>query len=195
MKQSKSKFLWLFLGTCLALAILWESVPLKDSQDRLDTFPKSGFGFVTQEIPVSSVERRVFKECNLLKLYIRQGKQSYLLTAIDGTENRNAVHDARLCFIGSGWTITNERIVTIPGGNSAIITLEKAGRRREVMMWFSDGEYRYGSALKYWIASALRRLTFGMSGEEPIRIIIQPTDDRALDWDDIINNLSPLWSL
>lgn len=195
MNTARSIFLWTFLALCLGLSAMLETVSLKDSKDRLDAFPRSGFGFVAKEIPITPLEASVFKGCNLLKLQIHQENMSYFLTAIDGTHNRSAVHDARLCFIGSGWTILEEKSIRVPGGDATVLTLGRDSERKQVMMWFTDGRKRYGSALRYWTASALRRLSFGASGEEPIRVILQPNNNTEVDWNTTLIKLFPLWSL
>lgn len=186
---------WATIGIIAFLGVLWQFFPVTDASERMDSLPLSGFGFHSQEFEVTEVERAVFRDNNLMKRLVSMGRQQFFLSVVDGTKYRNAVHDPTLCFLGSGYTVDHRTEIRVPGGHGEIIHMVKGDETFEVFVCFSDGSKRYASVLRYWFDTTLRRLTLGLSGEEPVRIIIQPVNDHPLNWRLLLFEFSSLWKI
>jgi len=175
--------LWMALCVAAILGILWERVRLPDASDRLDRVPLKGLGFAGRLLPLDEVELKVFGRAQVINRLYSAAGQEFILTIIDGTDDRHAVHDPLYCFKGAGWRVEAQRPRRITGGEARVVRLSKDGRRVEAMIWFSDGKERHASPLLYWWQTTVRRVTVGWSGGEPILIVVQPAGDAALDWD------------
>lgn len=188
--------LWGVIVAAFVLIVLWEAFPLADAKSRLDSLPLRGETFDGQTLPLSDMEVTVFEGCNLIKRIYRVGSDRMFLTIVDGTNNRNAVHDPTLCFSGSGWEVSERERLEVDGGYAEIITLKKGIRRREVLLWFSEGDRKYGSVVTYWYRTALRRLTMGLSGNEPVRIIVELNRPGInINWKEIMNQFPELFEV
>jgi len=62
-----------------------------------------------------------------------------------------------------------------------------------VVFWFSDGIVRYSSVACCWWKTALRRLTFGISGPYSVLVLVQPLDVDGLDWEQLQTQLPGLF--
>ncbi len=185
MNELKRRWLWVALGTVMALSLLWELVPRSDASARLNRLPVSGFHLFSRDIPLNKVEEDIYHGANVRKRLYQAGHEKFILLAIDGTNDRHAVHDPTYCFLGGGWKVGTDRTLPIPGGVARLLDLTKNGGNVEIMFWISDNRTRHGSALRAWWQSTLRRLTFGLSGEEPVIFILQPLPGTTVNWDDI----------
>lgn len=186
---------WLALALVVGLGAIWEFYPLPDASPRLDALPLSGPGFSGYDVPIDDLEKSVFQDNRLVKRVYRAAGQSFFLSIVDGTKHRSAVHDPTLCFQGKGWSIADRRPLPLVGGSGEILVLEREGETMEVAVWFSNGHQRYSSLVRYWFDTALRRLTLGKSGREPIRIIVQPVEEQPINWTVLIREFYPLWQL
>jgi hypothetical protein len=195
MSRSWKWLQWSALTLLVIIGGLWQFFPLKDASDRLDSLPLAGIGFNSHEFEVTEVEREVFKDNRLLKRLVSMSGQQFFLSIIDGSKYRNAVHDPTICFLGEGFTVDRRETIRVPGGYGELIHLVKREEKKEVFLCFSDGKNRYANLIRYWAATTLRRLTFGLSGDEPVRIIIQPVDGRSLKWRRLLLEYSPLWEV
>ena len=196
MKKYTTYLLWSMIILSAVLVGVWEFVPLKDASDRMNSVPLNGIGFQSIDYDPAPIELSVFSGCNLLKRYISIRGGQFFMTAVDGTGNRNAVHDPTLCFTGDGWTVNTRDPIAIPGGTGEVVRMSKGEEEKEVLVIFSDGTTRFHSLISYWMRTTLRRLTLGYSGEEPIRIIVQPMDRKTnIDWDNLLMSYPPLLSL
>ncbi len=188
-------FQWAGIALIAVLGILWQFFPLKDASARLDSLPLSGIGFNSQEFEVTEIERQVFRDNKLLKRLVWSAGQQFFLSIVDGSKYRNAVHDPTICFLGGGWVVDRREPIRVPGGEGELIHLVKGNDTKQVFLCFSDGRSRYASVVRYWFDTTLRRLTLGLSGEEPVRIIIQPIDNTPLRWRRLLLEFTPLWSV
>jgi hypothetical protein len=179
--------LWVALIVVMVLGVLWERVRLPNAKDRFGRIPLKGLGFAGQELPLDEVELKVFGKADVLNRVYAAGPYKFVLTIIDGTNDRHAVHDPLYCFKGAGWSVDGQIPKRIAGGEGKILKLSKEGRQVEAMIWFSDGRERHASALLYWWQTTVRRITIGKSGDEPILIVIQPAGQAALNWDVIFD--------
>ena len=175
--KNKSQFaLWVFLSFAVILALVWQFYPLQDASKRMNALPLYGPAFLGKKLQLTTFEKDYFKNVNIVKrLYDVEGI-NYFVTVLDGTKDRHAIHDPYYCFKGGGFEVVGAKEIAIPNGNGMLVQLKKDGRQVEALYWFSNGETHYSSALQYWLQATLRRLTFGLSGEEPVLITIQPVD-------------------
>ena len=193
--NSKRIGLWLALGTVIALSLLWEIVPRTDASARLRRLPVSGFQLASREVPLTPVEASIYHSATVIKRIYQAGHQRCILLAIDGTRDRHAVHDPRYCFRGNGWTIGADQPQTIPGGTARVLQMTKNGQSAEILFWITEGRTRHASALRAWWQSTLRRLTFGLSGDEPVIFILQPMPGETVNWDTLLAEFPALFDV
>lgn len=175
--------------------VLCQFIPLKDASDRLDAFPLTGQAFASREIPADPVELPVIGEARMMKRLCQTGSQRFVISVIDGTRNRHAVHDPAYCFRGAGWEVTSSEPLSIPGGDGAKLKLTKDGKTTEAVYWFSNGSERHASAMSSWFSAASRRLTFGQSGPAPVLVLLFSPDATPLEWSQIWKDVPELWWL
>ncbi len=185
----------LFAGLVLAalLAVAWDLVPLPDAQDRVSRLATDGLGFSSREMPLSDTEKSIYGAAQVVKRVYHVNRQNFVVVIIDGARNRHAIHDPAYCFRGAGWTISNSRPLALPGGTGKVMTLQKGGETREATLWFSDGRVRYYQVARCWWQTALRRLTFGASGPDPVLVLVQPLSNERPDWDNLPTQLPTLF--
>lgn len=187
------RLLWLVLGLALALALLWEFVPLTDASERMKRIPLTGFDFAAREIPLTDLERNIFGQARVLKRVYRVGQQGVVLQVVDATHDRHAIHDPLFCFRGAGWDVATESSLAVPGGSARQLTLRRGTDIAEAVVWFSDGTTRHGSAAKQWWQTVLRRLSCGTSGPEPVLVILQPLNGESVIWSELLTRLPLLF--
>ncbi len=188
MKQiHKQILLWTGLALAVMAGAVWQFFPLKDAQKRIEGLPLYGPGFVGKSIPLSDWEKDFFQKVNILKRVYKVGDQHLFITALDGTNDRHAVHDPLYCFRGSGWDVVKQETLPLKrGGSVAWVTLQKGDEQKDAVYWFSDGNKHYDAPLSYWWQATLRRLTLGMSSPEPVLIVVQPISGTKIDWDKLM---------
>jgi len=179
----------------LLFGIAAEKHTKRDSPSRLARLPINGTGYMGLDIPLTASEQAIFGEAKVIKRIYHLGKFPFMLMAIDGSRYRHAVHDPIYCFRGAGWEITNRSILPLDGGQAALLTLAKNHKSRPLLYWFTDGTTRHSSVVRYWFQTTLRRLTFGLSGPEPIFVILQHSGDTTPPLYRIANQFAPLYEL
>lgn len=189
------RFLWFFLIVSVLLGIAWQFYPLPNAQHRLESLPLHGKNYQGHNIPLTKVESTILTNVNVLKRLYHVEGATIFVTVLDGTHNRHVVHDPYYCFKGSGWRILNKILIPSNKGYAARVKLVKETKEKEAHYWFSDGRSQYSSPLRYWWQATLRRLTLGLSGPEPILIVVQPHHTEKVDWDNIITNFPELFEL
>ncbi|GAB4455736.1 MAG: hypothetical protein OHK0029_12310 [Armatimonadaceae bacterium] len=188
---------------CGALALLWDSVPLRGAEDRLTAFSCGRGDFACREVPPTETEKAVFAGARVFKAAVRWRSEMFLITVVDGTRNRHAVHDPLYCFRGAGWNIVAEQELPVVGGQSRWVRLRKpfpdtASRETgetEAVFFFSDGKRRHSRPLRYWGETVVRRVSVGLSGPEPVLVILQPLltePSRPPDWQHILYGFTAL---
>lgn len=156
----------------LAAIVLWESVRLPDAATRLAAMPASGLNFASRDLPLTAAERDIYGSARVLKRLYQVGRQRLALVVVDGSSNRHGVHDPLYCFRGAGWSVTSSRDWAIRGGTARVVALSQGRATAEAVYWFSDGGTRHASAPRYWWQTALRRLSLGRSGPEPVLVLV-----------------------
>ena len=188
----QSRWLWVGLGAVVFLAVVWTSIPLPDAAGRLQALPKRGVDFLSRDLPLSPGETKALGPVAYLKrLYVWRG-QRFAVLAVDGTHNRHVVHDPQYCLQGAGWHLVSTRPVAIVGGHAMLARFTRSNRSVEALYWYTDGETRHASPLRYWWQTTLRRITLGAAGNEPVLVVVQPFDNDPLDWQRLTAEFSPL---
>jgi Protein of unknown function (DUF3485) len=183
MNPRANKFLTIALAAAVVLALLWDLVPLRDAQARVNQLPANGLGFTGMNVPLNDTEKSIYGAAQVVKRIYRVGRRNFAVVIIDGARNRHAVHDPTYCFRGAGWEISGERELPVAGGAAKIVTLQKGAETRTASFWFSDGQTRHGSVTRCWWQMACRRMTFGASGAQPVLALVQPLDGGDVNWE------------
>ena len=195
MQIENNRGLWIFLGIVILLGVIWQFVPLSNAEQRLTGLPLVGTQYGGKNIPLTEFESNFFYHVNILKrLYDVQGNYLFII-ALDGTDNRHIVHDPYYCFRGSGWDILGEKSIPIPLGTASLVKIRKGTEEKEAMFWFGNGSANYASPLKYWLETTLRRLTLGLSGPEPVLVLVQPVNHDSVDWEELPKQFPSLFKL
>jgi hypothetical protein len=195
MNRQPLTLLWIGLALAILLGALWQLYPLPDAKARLNSLPLQGDHFSGVNAPLSDFESRFFKKINLIKRVYSLDHQSLFVYVLDGTRDRHLVHDPFYCFRGSGWETLSQKVVLIPGGHANLMELTKNGQKRDALYWFTDGQNRYTSPLRYWWETTLRRLTLGRSGPEPVLVMVQPVEKENLNWEKLKDDFPELFAL
>jgi hypothetical protein len=188
-------FLWTLLLLVLALGAAWDRYPLADAAGRLALLPKSGPGFASVSVSLTPQEIDTFGDTNVEKRLYESTSGRLLITAVDGSRDRHAVHDPMYCFRGSGWEPELQETVAVPGGEARWVRLQKHGQEIQALYWFSDGRRRHGSAPHYWWQTTLRRLTLGASGPEPVLVVVQSLGRESPGWRTLFDRFPALQEL
>ena len=189
------RWLTLAVGVAACLLIGFQFIPLPDAAGRIDAFPVRGANYASRDLPLEPAEQDIMGEARLVKRLCQTPSQRVVVSIIDGTRNRHAVHDPAYCLRGGGWKITGQEQLAVPGGHAAKLTLTKAGQSAEALFWFTDGRNRHVSPTSLWLASAARRLTFGQSGPAPLLVLIFPVEGVTPDWSRLWTEMPELGEL
>ncbi len=184
------------LIAALGLTLLCGDAQLADASERLRALPRSGPSFTCQDIPLAPQELEVFGAASATKQLCTFDGQTAVLLVIDGTRNRHAVHDPRYCFRSAGWDITEDTTQPLPqGGSASHLTLARGQQTAQALYYWTDIQAHHASPLRYWWQTALRRLTAGRSGSEPLLVLLQPTKGSTLTWPHWLAHFPPLQQL
>lgn len=195
MNPKLRRWLSVLLGLAIVMALAWDRIPLADASDRIARLPMEGLGFAARDLPLSETERSVFGAAKVTKRLYQVGREQWVVVLIDGTANRHAIHDPTYCFRGAGWKIAAQQALTVPGGEAARLTLTNDREQREALYWISDGRARHTQPPRYWGQTALRRLTLGRSGPEPVLVLVQANRSGSVNWEELPNRLPALFDL
>jgi len=182
MNAKPHRLLWLGLGALIVVSLLWDRLPSSASASRLGGLPQDGFGFASRELPLNDTETQLYRQAATVKRLYQAGGQRFVLTAIDGSRNRHAVHDPLYCFRGDGWQVAGTQDFPVSGGHAKLLKLTRSGLQTEVLFWFTNGKTRQASAWQAWRQSVLRRDTLGRYGNEPVLILLQPATSETPIW-------------
>lgn len=175
----------------ILVAAYVRTLDLPDASGRIADFPQSGPGFSARSIPLTEFETDMLGEADGYKwIYTWKGLR-YAITILDGTYNRQAVHDPRYCFRGAGWTIETDETITLAGGHARQLSLRNESGTSEALFFYSDGEHIFDAPFEYWMRATLRRWLRSHGGGEPILVMIQPLDS-GVGIQPAINELLPM---
>ena len=190
-----AKLFWIAFVVLVPLGMLWQYYPLKDASARIDAFPLSSARADSSDVPLSPSELAVYTGVRVLKREAVVDGEHAFVTVIDGTRNRHAVHDPVFCFRGAGWVVTGEEDVPLSKGVARLVRLRQDKDTAEALYWFSDGSTQFDRPLVYWWKSALRRLTFGASGSEPVLVVLSSVNGEPPHWPELLKAWPELQTL
>jgi hypothetical protein len=181
--RRKRRALLILCGIAALTALIWPVLPMAEGEDRLSNMPLSGSEFSSQLVELSPEDQKFLAGARAVQrvLHPRRGAP-ILLTVIDGSGNRHAVHDPSYCLAGSGWKIRSQKELAMPSGQANWITMEKEGVTMEALWFFDDGKGQFTSAQKYWWRASLRRASRGLSGAEPLLVMLRVPPGEHADW-------------
>jgi hypothetical protein len=176
----------------LLVALVWPTLPVASEAERLANLPNSGPGFDSEHVPLSAAD---IKFLNGARADIRQIRLhtggSLILTVIDGSENRHAVHDPSYCLAGGGWRITDKKRMTTQSGEATWMKMTKDDSTTEAIWFFDDKESQFTSPFTYWARTSARRISLGRSGAEPLLVTLRALPGAPMDWNQIHKTLLP----
>lgn len=171
----------------LATAIVFIAVLVFTMQSRessrLANLPVIGDHFQSQTMPISETEKQALGNAIAIRRLYHSSGTPIIVTVVDGTLNRHAIHDLLYCIKGAGWTVTSDKQQVIPGGQARVICSRKELRQSTLIYWFSDGTTRHNSFARYLWQVSLQRLTAGQISNEPYLVILQPCNASNTNWD------------
>ena len=180
--NNTAKYLWLMLVVSLGLGLLWQYYPLPDASFRLTCLAPRTVMVESRDMPLTPTEQANFSGTTVVKRLVSAGQQRVILIVVDGTHNRHAIHDPLFCFRGAGWEVTAQESFPLEAGEGRLLKLRQNQAEAEALYWFSDGRQQFSNPLRYWGKTALRRLTLGRSGPEPVLVILTTTGERVSNW-------------
>lgn len=194
MGQKQILLLFSALLLLVLVALFVRALDLPDASERIARFPKQGPMFQSISVPLTDFEKDMLGGAKGYKaIYLWQGLR-YAYTMIDGTHNRQAVHDPRYCFRGAGWTILTDVSVDFSGGKARRVKLSQDEVQSEALFFYSDGENVFDRPLEYWMRATMRRWLRRFGGEEPVLVMIQPVDP-GVSLEPALRGLLPLLPL
>lgn len=168
------RFFWLIV-LVLLVGVLLDRVALTSAAERWERLPAFGPGFVTRAVPLSAEE----KDVAFRRLMVGQAGLA-ILTVIDGTRNRHALHDPLYCIRGAGYQVVAQKRVSLAKGAACQLTLRRGAQTRHVLYWFSDGKTRFTSAPQAWLVSTGRRLTLGYASPAIVLVLLESESEVPL---------------
>jgi hypothetical protein len=178
--------LWSALFLAVILGAVWEMQKLPDASGRMAQLPARGLMVDSGDMPLTPSEEIAFNGSAWLKRLAMVGREQVILTVLDGTRNRHAIHDPAFCFRGAGWKVESQEPFLLSHGEGCLAKLRKGETQAEALYWFSDGDTQFASPMLYWGKASLRRLSFGASGGEPILVILTTTSQGSTDWKSLL---------
>lgn len=190
-----TRLLWTALVAAVLLGVVWEFYPLPDAVARLAKFPRRSLMADSRDMPLTPTEDANFSGTTVVKRLASVRGERVIVTVVDGTHNRHAIHDPVFCFRGAGWDMFAQEVIPMERGEARLVHLRQGGRTAEALYWFSDGCEQFASPLRYWWKTALRRLSLGHSGPEPVLVILTSTGDASPNWGDLLRAWPDLQAL
>jgi hypothetical protein len=188
----KRILLWCALVLAVIITIVWPLIPMPSAEGRLGSIPKSGPDFESQPITLSADDQAFLGNARAVQYLIAiRGGGQLMLTVVDGTKNRHAVHDPSYCFSGAGWSIQTKDSVKLSSGEANWVSLVRGSQRSEALWFFDDGKHQFTSPIEYWLATSSRRVTLGKSGAEPVLVTLRRISDEPIDWNRVRQILLP----
>ncbi len=184
--KNKRKLLFILCGLSALIALVWPALPMLDGPDRLSAMPQAGRVFQSQTLEFSDEDKKFLGGARAVQRIIQtQHSPPIVISVIDGSGNRHAVHDPSYCLAGGGWIIRSEKQVNLSAGVANWISMEKAGETMEALWFFDYGETQFTSPFQYWWLTSLRRTTRGLSGSEPLLVMLRVPPGGKADWQQI----------
>jgi hypothetical protein len=188
MKARETYYWWGGAAVVAGIIVAAQLWPLPDAAARIARLSPAGVWHRSVPVELAPWEREFFRRAAVVKRMVAVQQERVVLTVIDGSHNRQAVHDPEFCFRGAGWTVEATTEVPIGSGRARLLRLRKGATTAEALFWFSDGEVSFSAPWRYWIAATWRRLTFGQSGADPVLVLLTSLDDRPPRWQSLLDH-------
>lgn len=182
MKTREAFFWWCGAGVIAAVVVASQLWPLPDASARVARLSPAGVWHRSAVVELAPWEKDFFGRAAVVKQVAVVRNERVALTVVDGSRNRQAVHDPAFCFRGAGWTVDATTDVAIRNGSARLLRLHKGTATAEALFWFSDGETAYAVPWRYWMATTWRRLTFGLGGAEPVLVELISLEANPPQW-------------
>ena len=186
------KTLWLLTVFSVGCGIAWSFYPLSGAGEKLRAVPLQHGAFAGEDVPLTERELKVLGRVDVVHRKYVYGERSVYVTLIDGSRDRHAVHDPRYCFRGAGWRVLEERQRPVQGGEATWLRAENEYGRAEAAYWFSAGDRRHSSMMRYLWDSMVRRVSLGQWGGKPVLVVVQSFDERPLEWNEVETMIAEL---
>lgn len=186
MKTREAVCWWGGAGVIAALVVASQLWPLPDAAARISSLSPQGIWHRTAPVELAPWEKDFFGRANVVKQVAVVQRERFVLTVIDGSRNRQAVHDPEFCFRGAGWTVEERSDVIMDAGRARLLRLRQGATTAEALFWFSNGEEAFAQPARYWLAATWRRLTFGASGAEPVLVLLTSLDATPPQWPSVL---------
>lgn len=185
-----------FLVVAIVLTMVWDRIELPNADQRVKEALKETANLTVTPLEPTEAEKEILGSALVAKnVYQARGEQ-FLVIVLDGSSNRQAVHDPRHCFHSGGWTIESESHFDLPQGNATHLYIRQRNQQTGVLYWYSDGQQQHSSPWQYWLTSTLRRLTFGYSGDEQLLVLVQKvTPVQVTNWETLFAGFPGLFRL
>ncbi|MFT4900754.1 MAG: hypothetical protein ACI81V_000020 [Lentimonas sp.] len=194
MKQQHLILPFSLLFILIIVALCLRTIELEDATVRIEGLSKDGTGYTSRKIELTDFEQDMLGEAMGYKsIYIWRGLP-YVITILDGTRNRQAVHDPRYCFIGAGWSIDEDQKIDFAGGDARRITLSNGEQESEALFFYSTGTSIFSHPIEYWLRATLRRWLRSYGGDEPLLVMVQPLEP-GVKLEPALNGLLPVLRL
>lgn len=188
----KRKFLWSLLAASAIVTVIWPMIPVAPAKSRLVAVSGNHRVYQIRAVDLTAEDKAFLGKAKAAQYLITMRSGGHLvLTVIDGTENRHAVHDPAYCFSGGGWKIREKRTITVSSGEATLITLTQGSQTAEALWFFDDGKQQFTSPFDYWFKTSCRRMTLGRSGSEPVLVTLRSLTGEPVDWDRVRQILLP----
>ncbi len=193
MKPNRKRiFLAMLCGMAAIITLIWPVLPMVEGPDRLSAIPLDGPDFHSAPVELTTADKDFLAGASAVQriVRLRQGAP-IMLSVIDGSGNRHAVHDPSYCLAGGGWIIRSQKEMTLSSGVANWISMEKNGSTMEALWFFDDGKEQFTSPFNYWWRASLRRATRGLSGPEPLLVMLRVPPGEEVDWQRVQQDLLP----
>jgi len=188
----KKKLLWTVLGLLVVLTFVWPMIPLATAESRLKALPAQGNHFRSRPLELDQADVDFLGKATAVQHIVAvRGGGRMILTVIDGTRDRHAVHDPSYCFSGAGWKISQRKPVFTAKGEAVLAMMTKDGQTAEAMWFFDDGKHQFASPFDFWLRTSSRRITAGLSGNEPILVMLRSLPGHPIDWSKVQTDVLP----
>lgn len=188
----KQMLLGVMCGLVATVALVWPALPMAEGPPRLANIPIEGPDFHSVPMELSPADTKFLAGAAAVQRIVRPHHgPPFMLTVIDGSGNRHAVHDPTYCLAGGGWNILHKQQIAMNSGEATWLSMEKDGVKLEALWFFDDGSEQFTSPLTYWSRASLRRATRGLSGPEPLLVMLRIPPGESADWKRIPQVLLP----
>jgi hypothetical protein len=126
--------LWFTFIVAAVVTFVWPWIPVPTAANRLAAMPTSSPDFHARRLEVSAADRAFLGKAQAVQsLIVMRGGGRLVLTVIDGSQNRHAVHDPNYCLAGAGWRIHAQQDVKVPSGHATWVSLARDAQTSEAL--------------------------------------------------------------